>query len=123
LNQILEKYLESALDEALKKNPNTKNIQIAAFVISKIKHKKKKGKKTITPDIQNETDSDKKYVKLATKGFTFTIENARELLKEYREKFGGLKTGEICNKDNQEKRKEFLEMLARYQKTVEKKID
>jgi hypothetical protein len=123
LNQILEKYLESGLDEALEKNPNTKNIQIAAVVISKIKHKKKKGKTTLTPDIQNETDSDKKYVKLATKGFTFTIEKARELLKEYREKFGGLKTGEICNKDNQEKRKEFLEMLARYQKTVEKKID
>ena len=55
------------------------------------------------------------------KGFTFTIEKARELLKEYREKFGGLKTGDICNKGNQEKREEFLEMLARYQKTIEKK--
>ena len=53
------------------------------------------------------------------KGFTFTIEKARELLKEYREKFGGLEKGDICNKGNQEKREEFLEMLARYQKTVE----
>jgi hypothetical protein len=53
------------------------------------------------------------------KGFTFTIEKARELLKEYREKFGGLEKGKICKKGNKEKREEFLEMLARYQKTVE----
>ena len=53
------------------------------------------------------------------KGFTFTIEKARELLKEYREKFGGLEKGNDCKKGNKEKRQEFLEMLARHQKTVD----
>jgi uncharacterized protein YciU (UPF0263 family) len=62
-------------------------------------------------------------VKLTTKEFTFTIEQAHELLKEYREKFADLEEGDICNEKNEEMRETFMKMLISHEKIAEKITD